>query len=91
MTVLDKKAVLRLIGEPYILEILEALNSGSNRFKDFSKCCKNERTRTNKLRKLEKVGLVEVKISREGGKVIINYLPTETGKKILGEIEKVKF
>lgn len=73
----------RLVGEAFVLDILQALAEGPKRFVDLHESCPNERTRTAKLRKLEEENLVQTTSMKVGKRFFIHYTLTEKGKRIL--------
>jgi len=61
-----KWTLISLLGERYILDILDALFEGARRFADLAEACPNEKTRTAKLRKLvQEIMRIEDRFSLE--------------------------
>jgi DNA-binding HxlR family transcriptional regulator len=79
-----------LVNDYYALEILGSLSESPKRFVDLDAICKNERTRTQKLRILEEFKLVETKPVKVKKKAFLYYHLTERGKKFLKEVNKFK-
>lgn len=72
-----KWPLIQLLGERYVLNILDALLEGSKRFTDLVDACQNEKTRTAKLRRLEETGLIETVSSKIGKRFFVHYKLTE--------------
>jgi DNA-binding HxlR family transcriptional regulator len=85
-----KWTLVPLLGERYIINILENLLEGEKRFTDFAKICPNEKTRTAKLRKLEASGLIETVSLKTGKRFFVHYKLTENGKTTLQELMKIE-
>jgi len=85
-----KWAVIPLLGERYILNILDALLEGSKRFADLADACPNEKTRTAKLRRLEEAGLIETVSSKMGKRFFVHYKLTEKGNGMLQELIRIE-
>ncbi|MBI5355922.1 MAG: helix-turn-helix transcriptional regulator [Candidatus Aenigmarchaeota archaeon] len=80
---------LELLGQPYVFSILSALYESPKRFSDLAPACKNERTRTEKIRRLEEAGLIASTTSKIKRKTIVLYAPTERGKEIFEKVQKI--
>jgi DNA-binding HxlR family transcriptional regulator len=85
-----KWALVPLLGERYVINILENLLDSEKRFVDLSNICPNEKTRTAKLRKLEASGLIETVSLKTGKRFFVHYKLTEKGKTILQELMKIE-
>lgn len=85
-----KWTLISLLGERYILDILDALFEGARRFADLAEACPNEKTRTAKLRKLEEARLIETVSSKIGKRFFVHYKLTEKGKSIVQEILRIE-
>jgi DNA-binding HxlR family transcriptional regulator len=85
----DKLRILRIISQPYVLELLNAMIK-PKRFKELVSICKNERTLTLKLKVLHKNGLVDVAPIKEGNRYFNSYRTTKKGIKVLKMIGKLK-
>jgi DNA-binding HxlR family transcriptional regulator len=85
-----KWTLIQLLGERYVLNILDALLEGSKRFVDLADACPNEKTRTAKLRRLEEAGLIETVSSKIGKRFFVHYQLTEKGKKMLQELIRME-
>lgn len=82
----DKISVVKLVLEPYVLDILKELSKSPKRFSALSKICKNERTLSKKLRLLEESELLENTPLKVGNKYVNSYTITSRGKSILKAI-----
>jgi len=85
-----KWALIQLLGERYVLKILDALLEGSKRFADLADACPNEKTRTAKLRRLEEAGLIEAVSSKIGKRFFVHYKLTEKGSGMLQELMRME-
>lgn len=85
----EQRSIIQLLGKQYILEIMESLSEQSKRFVDLSDACKNEKTRTIRLRDLEKANLVETLSVKIGKRSFIHYRLTDKGVLVLKEIAKI--
>jgi DNA-binding HxlR family transcriptional regulator len=85
-----KDNLISLVNDYYALEILSSLAESQKRFVDLGAVCKNERTRTQKLRLLEDFKLVETTPVKVKKKAFLYYKPTERGKRLLKEVKEFK-
>lgn len=85
-----KWTLIPLLGERYVINILEALLDGAKRFVDLDDVCPNEKTRTTKLRRLEEVGLIEAVSLKIGKRFFVHYKLTEKGKNMLQELMRIE-
>jgi len=85
-----KWPLIQLLGEQYVLNILDALLEGSKRFADLADACPNEKTRTTKLRRLEETGLIEAVTSKIGKRFFVHYKLTEKGNRLLQELIRIE-
>ena len=85
----EPKSIIQLVGKPYILEIMESLSRQPRRFVDLSDACRNEKTRTIRLRDLEGANLVETVSVKVGKRSYIHYRLTDKGASVLKEIAKI--
>jgi DNA-binding HxlR family transcriptional regulator len=83
-------ALIPLLGERYVINILEDLLEGEKRFVDLADVCPNEKTRTVKLRKLEESGLIETVSLKIGKRFFVHYKLTERGKTTLQELMRIE-
>lgn len=83
------KSLLSIIGKSYTFEILSALKE-EKRFKELAEACPIEKMRTERLKELEKAGLVKVRLERIGRRPVSIYGLTESGKKILKLAEEMR-
>jgi DNA-binding HxlR family transcriptional regulator len=82
--------LIPLLGEKYVIDILEDLLEGEKRFVDLADVCPNEKTRTVKLRKLEEAGLIETVSLKIGKRFFVHYKLTEKGKTTIQELMKIE-
>jgi len=85
----EQKSIIQMVGKPYILEIMESLSEQPGRFVDLSSACKNEKTRTIRLRELERANLIDTISIKLGKRSFVHYRLTEKGASILKEIAKI--
>jgi DNA-binding HxlR family transcriptional regulator len=85
-----KDNLVSLVNDYHALEILSSLAESQKRFVDLETVCKNERTRTQKLRILENFKLVETTPVKVKKKAFLYYKPTERGKRFLKEVREFK-
>jgi len=90
MSIRKKWTLIQLLGEKYVLNILDALPEGPKRFGDLSDACPNEKTRTAKLRRLEEAGLIEAVSSKIGKRFFVHYKLTEKGDHLLQELTRIE-
>jgi len=86
----QKWKLLRLLCQPYSLEILSMLYKEPRRFVDLSDACPNERTRTNRLRVLEEAKLIETTPMKIKKRTFVHYRLTDKGKQIFEIIMKLE-
>lgn len=72
------------------MPILSSLSESPKRYVDLESVCKNERTRTDKLRKLEEAKLVATSSKKVGKRTFIHYQLTNKGKAVFEEAEKIE-
>jgi DNA-binding HxlR family transcriptional regulator len=87
---MPKKDKISLLGQSYVLDILVSLSKKPKRFKQLSKVCPNERTRSKKLKKLIEANLVTTIALKVGKRYFVHYALTEKGEKIISELSKLK-
>ena len=85
-----KWTLIPLLGERYVINILEALLEGPKRFVDLADACPNEKTRTAKLRRLEEAGLIEAISSKIGKRFFVHYKLAKKGKSTLQELMRIE-
>lgn len=85
----EQRSIIRLVGKQYILDIMESLSEQPKRFVDLSGACKNEKTRTFRLRELERANLIETVSIKVGKRSFIHYRLSEKGASVLKEIAKI--
>lgn len=81
--------LIKLLGRPYVPEVLSSLYEGPKRFVDLSKACPNERTRTNRLRALEKAKIIETKPLKIDKRTFVHYCLTEKGRRTFEAVVKL--
>jgi DNA-binding HxlR family transcriptional regulator len=85
----DKLDVLRLVLQPYALDVLHSLAGQPKRFSELAKEVKNERTLSLNLVKLIDSGLIKTVSKKKDGKFINYYSISERGKKMLAKLERL--
>lgn len=85
----EQRSIIQLVGKQYILDIMESLSEQPKRFVDLSDACKNEKTRTIRLRELERANLIETVSIKVGKRSFIHYRLSEKGASVLNEIAKI--
>lgn len=82
---------LKMLGDFWALMVIQTLNSSEKRFAQLAREVPlvNPRTLTNRLKKLEKQGIVERK-KKTIDKLSVTYNLTEKGKGILPVLEQIK-
>jgi DNA-binding HxlR family transcriptional regulator len=81
--------LIKLLAQPYTIQILEALKKPS-RYKDLKEVCKSDRTLAKRVRELQELMLIEPMALKEKGKYINFYKLTKKGEEVLRKIEKLK-
>ena len=84
-----KLDVIKLIAQPYALNILSALKK-PKRYKDLKSVCKNDRTLAKRIKVLKEMELIEPIALKEREKYTNFYRLTKNGYLVLAEIEKLK-
>ncbi|MFZ3077396.1 MAG: winged helix-turn-helix transcriptional regulator [Candidatus Aenigmatarchaeota archaeon] len=79
---------IRLVGQPYILEILNAL-AKHKRFSELKDICKNERTLSKKLNILRQNGLIDVMPVLVKNRYENHYKLTKKGEDFLKKIRSI--
>ena len=82
--------IIPLLGEPYIIEILESISPSPKRYLDFAKACPNETTRSDRLRKLEEAGIVKTSSLKAGKRSFVHYELSRKGRKIMEMASKIE-
>lgn len=87
MIVKSKKwGIFEIVGRPYALEILESLHESPKRYSDLAVF--NDKTKTKRLRELEKSGLIKP-ILKKGKRPVICYSLTEKGEELIEQLFRV--
>ncbi|MDE1823618.1 MAG: winged helix-turn-helix transcriptional regulator [Candidatus Micrarchaeota archaeon] len=84
-----KLDILRLVLQPYSIEILEALRADAKRFSELKQYVANERTLSLKLSKLLESDLIKVVPKKTEKKYVNTYKISEKGLHVLEKIEKL--
>jgi len=85
-----KWVIIPLLGEPYVLDILSSLNEQPKRYVDLSDVCPNEVTRTDRLRKLEDIGIITTQTEKIGKRTFVHYNLTDRGRAIFNEVKRIE-
>jgi len=84
------REILTLIGKKYSFEILMDLHDMNNvRFKDLKKACPIEKMRTQRLKELEKKGLIKPSVHMDGRRPILIYDISNKGKKLVEGLTRI--
>lgn len=84
----DNIKTIKLIGQPYVLEILNALDN-PKRFSELKQVCKNERTLSKKLSLLRQNVLIDVMPVLIKSRYENHYKLTAKGKEFLKKIKSI--
>lgn len=84
-----KEDTLRVIFEPYVLNILRILKKDPKRFNELKKDIKTKRTLSLKLEKLLDYGLIELVPLKTNGRFANYYKISDRGKKILEGLKRI--
>jgi DNA-binding HxlR family transcriptional regulator len=89
---LEKKRIrtIGVLGKPFSIEILEALNEKPMRFSDLKTQCPNDRTRTRRLKNLRENGFIKTIIIQIESRNFIHYTLTEKGEKALALLKQLE-
>lgn len=87
---LQKWKVFEILGKPYVLAIIESLLKSPKRYSDLSEACPNDKTRTNRLRELEKEGFITTLTQKIKDRTYIHYTLTKKGKQIIENLIKIQ-
>ena len=79
----DRWNIIMVIGKVYALDILEALFNGPKRFSDLNKACPIEKTRSQRLKELKAIELIEAIVMEKGKRNFVHYKITEMGESAL--------
>lgn len=82
-------SIIRLLSQTYALDILDALNKKPLRFSDLASCSPNERTRSQRLKELENIGLIHTASMKVGKRYFVHYALTDKGKLILQKVKEI--
>lgn len=87
---LQKWKVFEILGKPYVLAIIEDLLESPKRYSDMDKACLNDKTRTNRLRELEKEGFITTITQKIKDRTYVYYTLTKKGKQIIENLIKIQ-
>ncbi len=79
----DKWNIVMVIGKVYSLDILEALLQSPKRFSDLNKVCPIEKTRSQRLKELKAIDLIEAVVMEKGKRNFVHYKITQEGESTL--------
>jgi DNA-binding HxlR family transcriptional regulator len=85
----DKWALIRTLAQTYGLEILEALEEKPLRYTDLTKYGHNERTRSQRLKKLEDLGLISTASLKVNKRNFVHYELTDKGRQVMQRIKEI--
>lgn len=80
---MGEKNILKVLGQSHALEILSSLNEKPMRFIDLKEVCESNRTRSARLKELEKKKMVKTVPKMIGRRAYTFYEITPTGKQAL--------
>jgi len=80
---MDEKNILRVLGQSHAIEILTSLNERPMRFVDLKESCESNRTRSARLKELEKKKLVKTVPRMIGRRAYTFYEITPSGRQVL--------
>jgi DNA-binding HxlR family transcriptional regulator len=80
---MNEKNILKVLGQSHALEILSSLNEKPMRFIDLKEVCKSNRTRSARLKELEKKGLIKTVPKMIRRRAYTFYEITPSGKQAL--------
>ncbi len=84
-----KLDLIKLIAQPYAIDILKGLDT-PKRYNELKKICKNDRTLTKRLKTLQGKDLIEPVAVKKGSKYLNFYKITDRGKNLLSKVESLK-
>ncbi len=87
---MTNKGILKLLAKKYVFEILTALEEMPRRFKDLLTACEGEKMRTQRLRELENIKLIFVRVERVGRRPVSIYNISKRGREALRLIKEIK-
>jgi DNA-binding HxlR family transcriptional regulator len=80
---MSSQDLLHILGQSYTLAILETLSKEPKRFVELGACCRSNRTRSARLKELEKQKLVRTVPKMIGRRAYTFYEITPLGKRAL--------
>lgn len=80
---MGEKSILKVLGQSHALEILTSLSEKPMRFVDLKEVCESNRTRSARLKELEKKKLVKTVPKMIGKRAYTFYEITPLGKQVL--------
>ena len=78
--------LIRLLGEKYVLKVLESLFEGPKRFSDLRDSCHIDKTLCQKLQRLQEADLVGTEIKVINKRPVVHYNLTNNGRIALRHI-----
>lgn len=78
-----KWALIKVLAQTYALDILEALSKKPLRYTDLENYSPNERTRSQRLKELENLGLISTASLKIGKRSFVHYELTSKGRSVL--------
>ncbi len=86
---MGKKNILKILGQSHAIEILSSLNEKPMRFIDLKEACESNRTRSARLKELEKKKLVRTVPKMMGRRAYTFYEITAKGREVLNLSRKI--
>ncbi len=84
----ENMKLIKLVGQPYVFEIMEALNK-PKRFSELKHVCKNEKTLSKKLNLLRQNSLIDVMPILVRNKYENHYKLTTKGEAFLKKLKEI--
>ena len=78
--------LVRLLGEKYVLNLLESLYEGPKRFSDLRDACQIDKTLCQKLHRLQTADLVGTELATVNKRPVVQYKLTRKGRIALRHI-----
>ncbi len=85
----SKLDIIRIVLQPYVLDILHALENEPKRFVELKKYVRSEMTLSSKLSRLLKYGLIEIVPLKTERRYMNAYIISKKGKEIVKKLEKI--
>lgn len=84
-----KRNIVHMIAQTYALDVLEAVNKRPMRFTDLESACPNEKTRSQRLKELEGIGLITTGSLKIGRRYFVHYTLTSKGRQALQKVKEL--